>query len=160
MADCTTEVGRIEGSLPGLMEYLLNPAFLQALKADLAQAGEALVAAYKLQGDFFVELFDGVLQRGTVDLISDYRQRPVVEDLAKRYPSLRAWIWPDDRMYHCKVILLPKQQVAYVGSHNLTRYAASVGQNATLRVCSPRVCQLIERRFREQAARCDVVQFL
>jgi hypothetical protein len=142
------------------MEYLLNPAFVEALRVDLAEANLVKVAAYKLQVDWFEELFQGVLERGVVELLADYRQRPAVEVLAQRHPTLRAWLWPDDRMYHCKVVLLPRLCVAYVGSHNLTKYAATVGQNATLRVRSPRVCELIDRRFTEQCARADVVQYL
>lgn len=160
MGDCTTSEGMIEGALPGLMEYLSNPGFITSLRADLAQVNRAMVAAYKLQADWFSELFGGVLDRGHVQLIADYRQRPVVEELAKRHPTLQAFLWPDDRMYHCKVILLPSLKTVYVGSHNLTRYAATVGANATLRVMSERIVMLVERRFLEQARRCDVVQLL
>lgn len=113
---------------------MTNPAYQAALTHDLAQANTAIILAYKIQRAFFCDLFAPLADHGNITLLCDHRMAPIAQDLMRAFPGLSAFTWARNRLMHSKIILLPELEVAYVGSHNLTRYAHTCAINHTVRI--------------------------
>ena len=123
---------------------------MKALIADLRHPDILFVWAYRVEQEFFENLFGEFMKDNEVRILCDYTTRHTVAAVVAKHPKAVARHWAKNAMLHSKVILFRQRGILYLGSHNFTRYAWVSAQNMTLRVENKEVCERVYEKFNGQ----------
>ena len=115
-------------------QILGNPEMLHAIRLDIREANPIYVFAFKIQPQFFSELFAEYVDKYPVYIVANHSEARALRLLSREFPNLHAYSWSENRLFHSKVYIFPKAGVAYVGSHNMTKYAFTSGINHSVRI--------------------------
>ncbi len=117
-----------------LIETLWTPDAIAKIKRDLETPGDIWILSYYLDLKFFRELILWPTQKRKTYLLADRTQKENLQALKRYDPEIQARIWSKTWVMHCKVILLPRPGIAYIGSPNLSWYSYQRALNITLRI--------------------------
>lgn len=115
-------------------QILGNPEMLVHLRADITEAKLIYMYAFKVQEQFFSELFSGFIDQNPLYVVANHSEERVLRSLSREFPHLHAYTWAENRLFHSKIYLFPQKKIAYIGSHNLTKYAFTSGINHSVRI--------------------------
>lgn len=125
-------------AIPNVEVYGLTDA-LDQLKKDIAQATNIYTWTFLLEEKFFGELFSDFLTDKRLYCIVDHRMRALSSKLNRDFPHFVARSWSYNRTMHEKTFLFAPQNVAWCGSHNLTRGSYTMASNRSARIISPQL---------------------
>jgi len=115
-------------------QILGNPEMLSTIRLDIREAEVIYLYAFKVQGEFFSDLFSGHIDKRKIYVVANHSEERILKILSKEFVNLHAATWSKNRMWHSKVYIFPSRGIAYVGSHNLTLYAFTSGINHSIRI--------------------------
>jgi hypothetical protein len=121
--------------IPNVEIYGLTDA-LQKLRQDIYAATNIYTWTFLIDPTFFIDLFDTFLESKRLYSIVDHRMRGLCSDLNRTYPNFVARSWSYNRTMHEKTFLFSPQNVAWMGSHNLTRGSYTMASNRSARIVS------------------------